>query len=433
MNVLTFEQDQANSATGLSEGAVVTHSFVNSPEGKGRPKALAQTSGSCVVVGASDGCLRWWDIGDGSSAAPAPDTAGPLPSSPPPPAPPPSPSPELVCAVEASPAPGVKPSAISSLAALDGGSIVAAGVGGGYITLWTTVDAGATTTTASSAEVGGKVVVGGVGLARSARRVGGACMRGPHTDVWALAELGQSGKGSLLASAHGNAGYDPGGEEEGVDGSVVIWRWATGERLQTLLGHALNVSALAAFPGGSAIASTGDGGSIHVWDIDSSEGPEGGFARSFLGVDSGEDSGEALTAGNTLAAEDHGDYRPRTLKKVIPRSHSKEIWDMKLTPCGRFLVAASVDSRVRVWDTSSWKCRAVLNHPLGVRSVAVAVLPTETTPPSALPRNKREGPRDIPRHQRVNLAVISGDTEGGTRVWYVPAKYGGVCEPQAAE
>ena len=67
----------------------------------------------------------------------------------------------------------------------------------------------------------------------------------------------------------------------------------------------------------------GAGGSIHVWDIDSSEGPEGGFARSFLGVDSGEDSGEALTAGNTLAAEDHGDYRPRTLKKVIPRSHSK--------------------------------------------------------------------------------------------------------------
>ena len=169
----------------------------------------------------------------------------------------------------------------------------------------------------------------------------------------------------MVASCHGNCGYDAGGEEVGIDGVIVIWNWERQEKLHVLQGHKLNVNALAFLPGtvfsasgnsgfGGRLASAGDGGSIRFWD-------------PILG-------GDAI--------------------HVVPRDHSKEIWDLKVSPGGKYIVTASVDTRVRVWDTETMTCVAVLPHALGVKSSAITHDP-----------------------ENGDVLILTGNVSGGVKFW----------------
>ena len=65
---------------------------------------------------------------------------------------------------------------------------------------------------------------------------------------------------------------------------------------------------------------------------------------------------------------------------------------MKVTPCGKWLVTASADGRVRVWNTETWTTHAVLSHCQGIRSVALGVADSE-------------------------LQVLTGDLDGRLIAW----------------
>ena len=144
-----------------------------------------------------------------------------------------------------------------------------------------------------------------------------------------------------------------------------IWNWERQERLHVLQGHKLNVNALAFLPGtvfgasgnsgfGGRLASAGDGGSIRFWD-------------PILG-------GDAI--------------------HVVPRDHSKEIWDLKVSSGGKYMVTTSVDTRVRVWDTATMTCVAVLPHALGVRSCAITNDP-----------------------ENGDVLILTGNVSGGVKLW----------------
>ena len=166
----------------------------------------------------------------------------------------------------------------------------------------------------------------------------------------------------MVASCHGNCGYDAGGEEVGIDGVIVIWNWETQEKLHVLQGHKLNVNTLAFVPGtvfgassaGGSLVSAGDGGSIRFWD--------------------------PILGGNAV--------------HVVPRDHSKEIWDLKVSPGGKYIVTASVDTRVRVWDTETMTCVAVLPHALGVKSSAITHDP-----------------------ENGDVLILTGNVSGGVKFW----------------
>jgi WD40 repeat protein len=293
---------QAAAAADTTAASIVTHSF--QVDEAGRPKALVQVSADEILVGTSGGSLQCWRVPTekkGAAAAGVPALAGAV---------------------------TVPHGAISSLVSLEGGAVVGTGCAGGFINLWRLLRSGRETALAKHGE-----------------------LRGPHTDVWSLAELA----GGLLAGTFGNCGYDADGEEVGVDGSIVVWNWASGEQLRVLTGHALNVNALAAFPDGCTLASAGDGGCLRVWNV--------------------------LT-GDVL--------------QQMPRSHSKEIFDLKLSSCGRWLASASVDSRVRVWDTKTWTSVAVLSHNQSVRSIALGV-----------------------SENKESLQIATGDMDGRMTAWSI--------------
>jgi len=95
----------------------------------------------------------------------------------------------------------------------------------------------------------------------------------------------------------------------GSNSSVEIWDARTGEKLQSLNGHADSVLTVAFSPDGKRLASGGSDKSIRIWDADSG-------------------------------------------KKILTlRGHTRPVHGVAFSPDSRRLASASIDQTVRVWGT----------------------------------------------------------------------------------
>ncbi|KAJ1932973.1 Chromatin assembly factor 1 subunit, partial [Kickxella alabastrina] len=136
----------------------------------------------------------------------------------------------------------------------------------------------------------------------------------------------------------------------GGDNNVRIWRLRTPQERETdaqspaveflasLNRHTAPVNVVRFAPGGSRLASAGDDGVIIIW-------------RQVAEV----------------AGEDIEAWRPAAML----RGSLADICDLAWSPCGGFIVSASVDNTARIWDAREARCLQVLaDHTHYVQGVA---------------------------------------------------------------
>jgi WD40 repeat protein len=103
----------------------------------------------------------------------------------------------------------------------------------------------------------------------------------------------QASRVLLTLSQGGGLDFNPDGTQlatSGTDGSITLWNPASGEKLQTLLGHIQRVSDLTFSPNGKMLASVSNDFQRIVWDLDSGHPililpPTGGLSALIVAPD----------------------------------------------------------------------------------------------------------------------------------------------------
>ncbi|MGH3779281.1 MAG: NB-ARC domain-containing protein [Pseudonocardiaceae bacterium] len=158
-----------------------------------------------------------------------------------------------------------------------------------------------------------------------------------------------------------------------TSGDVRVWDPATSAIRHTLTGPARELWTLAVAPDGSWLASAGHDGQVVVWDLTT------GHPRHTLTGHSCEVGRVALAPdGSWLASGDfEGELRvwdPATgaLRHVLA-GHSGGIWTFVVAPDGSWLASAGEDGGVRIWDPATGALRHVLaGHSGGIWTFVVA-------------------------------------------------------------
>jgi WD40 repeat protein len=129
-------------------------------------------------------------------------------------------------------------------------------------------------------------------------------------------DLAFSPNGKWLASA-------------GEDGAIHLWNVATGDTLSTLPGHQLEVSTVAFSPDGRILATGSKDKTIRLWDL-----------------------------------QQHAALH-------ILTGHRDEVRKVAFSPDGKWLASASEDSTIRLWDVNSGSFKhSLLGHTGAVRTLA---------------------------------------------------------------
>lgn len=142
----------------------------------------------------------------------------------------------------------------------------------------------------------------------------------------------------------------------GIDGCIKLWDTATGNCLQTFIGHTGDIRSLAVSPDGQILASGSGDGTLKLWDCCTWEclatysGHSGGVycvvfspTHDWLISSSGD---------RTVKLWDwHTDICLKTL-----HGHFNEVCSVAVHPDGQRLACVSLDQKVKLWDISSGRC-----------------------------------------------------------------------------
>jgi WD40 repeat protein len=150
----------------------------------------------------------------------------------------------------------------------------------------------------------------------------------------------------------------------------VIWAWnlATGEPVE-LLGHALQVSAVAASPRGALLASVARDRTVRLWNLTTGQSRVlGSHELEATSVAFSPDGARVVSAGMD------GNVRVWPVESgepLILRGHGEPVSAALFTPDSARVVSAGTDKTVRVWDLATGQGRVLPGH--GGRVTALAV------------------------------------------------------------
>mmetsp|Transcript_3553 Transcript_3553/g.7732 ORF Transcript_3553/g.7732 Transcript_3553/m.7732 type:complete len:425 (+) Transcript_3553:170-1444(+) len=154
---------------------------------------------------------------------------------------------------------------------------------------------------------------------------------------------------------------------------LLVWDLCTDTCAATLLGHAGEVSALAASPTEPLAVSGDETGQVLVWDLGtmSRRAQLAGHTRAVNAVTVTPCGKKAVSASNdkTLRV---WDLEGGTCTAVL-EGHTGNIVNMQLTGDGQCAVSLSCDHTLRVWDLGSGHCRSVLPDVFDQNSSIVAL------------------------------------------------------------
>lgn len=199
------------------------------------------------------------------------------------------------------------------------------------------------------------------------------------------------------------------------DKTVKLWDLCTGTELRTLTGHEDLVRDLAITPDGRRILSASFDRTIRVWELETGQlihvlrGHEGQLTRVAVtreghcavsigqdrtlrtwNLDTGKEIAElrrfaeaaclALSPDGRFAVL--GTYFPPVVLlieissgwvRAMPRAHRSQINAVAVDPAGRFILSASSDRTIRIWDFSTGKeLESLLGHSREIWSLAVS-------------------------------------------------------------
>lgn len=135
--------------------------------------------------------------------------------------------------------------------------------------------------------------------------------------------------------------------------TAIIWQASTGRRIQTLTGHKMQVHSAYFNRGGSRIVTASEDGTSKIWSAQN-----GTEQVSVQVVPSGwVYSAKFNPNGGSFATGAHngnlGIYDAANGSQIsVLKGHSRAINMVEYSPNGRYLMTASVDNTVRIWDLS---------------------------------------------------------------------------------
>jgi WD40 repeat protein len=170
---------------------------------------------------------------------------------------------------------------------------------------------------------------------------------------------GKNGRLQSTLSGHGShvfcASFSPNSRQAVTAGDnvAIVWDVRSGHRVQTLQGHAMRVHSAYFNSGGSRIITTSEDGTAKIWNAASGEEqisvqvvPKGwAYSAQF------NPTGGSFAAGGHnggLGIWDAGNGR----QVATLQGHNRAINMVSYSPNGRYLLTASVDDTVKIWDLS---------------------------------------------------------------------------------
>jgi WD40 repeat protein/transcriptional regulator with XRE-family HTH domain len=142
----------------------------------------------------------------------------------------------------------------------------------------------------------------------------------------------------------------------GEDGSIYIWDWENHRCLYQLIGHDKWVAAIAYTTDGQTLLSGSHDHSIKVWDVTQQQcrltfsGHQGWIWKLVLSPDDRFVASCSLDRTIKLWRLDNGEC----LQTLI--GHRDIVWSVAFSPDGRQLASASSDLTVKVWDIATGEC-----------------------------------------------------------------------------
>jgi WD40 repeat protein/transcriptional regulator with XRE-family HTH domain len=181
---------------------------------------------------------------------------------------------------------------------------------------------------------------------------------------------------SHLTSSISYLCFSPDGQTlatSGQDGSILVWNVQTGY-LNQWSGHDAPVWAVLFCPGGQILASVSCDRTVRLWDVQTHQclrvlhGHKDG-ARA-LAFDSA--SGQYLASGSFDDTIRLWDVPTGKCLRVL-QGHTSGVFTLAFDQSGQQLISGSFDNTIRIWDVQTGECLRVLGeHTGGVWSIAVS-------------------------------------------------------------
>jgi hypothetical protein len=155
-----------------------------------------------------------------------------------------------------------------------------------------------------------------------------------------------------------------------VDGTARLWDLRRRTAIRVLEGHGAQVAAVRLSPDGQVVATGAWDGTARLWDAESGsalgalEGQEGNVTAVAL-------HGLQVATGGADGAIRVWDARTRRTERRL-LGHDGEVTGLAFTPDGRFVLSASRDHSVRVWDLRRGEAVRTLPHPALVLGLALS-------------------------------------------------------------
>ena len=158
------------------------------------------------------------------------------------------------------------------------------------------------------------------------------------------------------------------------DRTIMLWN-TNGALLETIRGHQDRVQDIEVSPDNKMVASASSDTTIKLWQVpDTLLRPFTGHRAGVLDVVLRDRLMASASEDNTIRLWQWNQPQEgliRTPSQVL-RGHKKSVWDVALSPNGKFLASAGVDQTIKLWNTQGKLLTTLTGHGEPIRDVDIS-------------------------------------------------------------